>query len=168
MLDRQKALSMERKNIFLGKNKEVFDVELWAILDALDIITKETLNINNKPIQNFGGSQKALKAMQHFFSCKENWVLRGLIYRKAEKLQSHGHSIVFGWISGHSGLIGNEKFDLAAKNRAERGGKETQRWNSLVYIKKNLAQAWSKELTKRNELNMQEEKSAAVAFKSYE
>lgn len=69
------------------------------------------------------------------------------MYCKAEKLQINGHSIVFRWIQDHSGFIGKEKVDLAAKNRAERGGKQVERWSSLAYFKKNLTQAQSKELT---------------------
>lgn len=82
---------------------------------------------NNTPITIFCDSQKALKAIQHSLSCKESRFLRGLIYCKAKKLQSNGHSIVFQWIPSYSGLIGNEKADLASKNWAERGGKQVER-----------------------------------------
>lgn len=91
-------------------------------------------------------------------------IFGGLIYCKAEKLQSNGHSIVFRWIQDHSGFIGNEKVDLAAKNRAERGGKQVERWSSLAYFKKNLTQAQSKVLTKWHELKMQEREVSRHGF----
>ena len=36
---------------------------------------------------------------------------------------------------GHSGLEGNKKADLAAKSRAEKGGRQAERWSSIAYIK---------------------------------
>lgn len=38
------------KSVFLGKNKEILDAELWAVLEALDIARKETLNAKNAPL----------------------------------------------------------------------------------------------------------------------
>ena len=37
----------KEKSVFLGKNKEVLDAELWAISNALDIAAKKTSNNNN-------------------------------------------------------------------------------------------------------------------------
>ena len=48
-------------------------------------------------------------------------------------LQENGHSIGFRWIPGHSGLSGNEEADLAARNRAERGGNQAERWKTLTH-----------------------------------
>lgn len=101
-------------------------------------------------------------------SCKRHRFLRGLINnkgKKKKKLQENGHSIVLRWIPGHSGLIWNGKADLAARNRAERGGHQAERWSSQVYIKKNLNHAWSNELTGWHEI-YKEEKSAVVVFTS--
>lgn len=67
-------------------------------------------------------------------------------------------------IPGYSGLVGNEKADLATRNRAERGGKQVERWSSLAYIKKNMAQARSGELTKWHEMKMQEREVSRRGF----
>lgn len=51
---------MEGQKRFLRKNKEMLDAELWAVLEALDIARKETLNAKNAPITIFCDSQKAI------------------------------------------------------------------------------------------------------------
>ena len=59
---KDKALDRwKEKSIFLGKNKEILDVELWAIWKALEIALRETTNMKNVPVTLFYDSQKALK-----------------------------------------------------------------------------------------------------------
>ena len=41
--------------------------------------------------------------------------------------------------------------DLAARKKAEIGGKQAERWSLLAHIRRNLTEAWSKELTKGHE-----------------
>lgn len=53
------------KSVFLGKNKEIIDAELWAILEALIVATKEIQNTRGAPITVFCDSQKGLIAIQH-------------------------------------------------------------------------------------------------------
>lgn len=84
-------------------------------LDALDIAIQETSIANNTPITIFCDSQKALQAIQHPPSHKENRFLREQIYHKAKKLQNIGHPVVCRWTPGHSGLEGNKRADLMAK-----------------------------------------------------
>ena len=61
--------------------------------------------------------QKALEAIQHSSSYKENRFLKGIIYGIAKTFQENGHPIVLRWVSGYLGLIGNEKANLAVRNR---------------------------------------------------
>ena len=89
-------------------------------------------------------------------SSQRNWFLRGLIYEKAEKLESSGHYIAIRWIPSHSGAVGNENADLAARNKAERGGRQVERWSSLAHIRKKLTEARSQELAKWHEVKTQE------------
>ena len=154
----------KQKSVFLGKNKEILDAELWAISDALVIAIRETSNANNTPITIFCDSQKALQAIQHPPSHKENRFLRGQIYHKAKKLQNIGHPVVCRWTPGHSGLEGNKRADLMAKNRAEKGGKQAECWSSLAYIKEILAQAQSRELAKWHEVKTQEREVSRRGF----
>ena len=65
--------------MFLGKNKESLDAELWAILEALDTAMRETSTANNSLITIFCDSQKALTAIRQPPSQKENQFLRGQI-----------------------------------------------------------------------------------------
>ena len=121
----------KEKSIFLGKNKEILDAELWAIWKALEIALKEITNTRDIPVTVFCDSQKALDAIKRPPSWKENRFLRGMIYLTAKKLQENGNKIVFHWVPGHAGLIGNEKANLAAKIKAERGGRKT---TSIQYL----------------------------------
>ena len=60
------------------------------------------------------------------------------------------------WIPGHSGLIGNEETDQAARKKTERGGRQVELWSSLAHVRKNLTEARSQELAKRHEVKTQE------------
>ena len=80
-----------------------------------------------------------------------NRFLRSIIHQKAGEFRDNGHPTIFCWISSHSGLIGNEKADLAAKNRAEKGGRLTERWSSLAYIRRNVTEMPSKDIAKWHE-----------------
>lgn len=51
----------KEKSMFLGKNKEILDAELWAISEVLDI-AKKTTNMGNMPTTIFCDLQIALKA----------------------------------------------------------------------------------------------------------
>ena len=132
-----------RKN---GKNKEILDAELRAILEAPDIV-KKTANAKNTPVAILCDSQKARRAIALPFTSQEDRFLRGLVYQKTEELQRIGHCITFQWIPGHSGLIGNEKADLSARSRAEKGGKLTERWSSLAYIRRNVIETLTRDLS---------------------
>lgn len=70
---------MERESIFLGRNKEVLDAELWAILSALEIAGDEIFDSSNTPITIFSDSEKALREIQRPASHK-NRFLRERIY----------------------------------------------------------------------------------------
>ena len=146
----------KEKSMFLGKNKEILDAELWAISEALDIALK--IANPRTPITIFSDSQKALRAIALPFTSQENRFLRSLVYQKTEILQRTGHPFIFQWVPGHSGLIGNEKPNLSARNRAERGGKLTERWSSLAYIKRNVCEIRSRELVRWHETETQERK----------
>ena len=134
----------------MGKNKEILDAELWAISEALEIAEK--IANPKMPVTILSDSQKALRAIGLPCTSQENRFLRGHVYQKTEKLQRTGHHIIFRWIPGHSGLIGNEKANLSARNRAERGGKLTERWSSLAYIKRNVYDIRLRDLIKWHEL----------------
>lgn len=162
---REKALDLwKEKGDFLGKNKEILDVEVWAISMALDAALKETLDAKDAPVTIFRDSQKALRVIGNSPSHKENRFLRGCIYGKAEKLERNGHHVTLRWIPSHSRLTGNEKADQVAKRKAERGGKQAERWSSLAHIQRNLKKARSEELTKWHEAKTQERENSRRGY----
>ena len=55
-----KTKEWREKSIFLGKNKEILDIELWAIAESLDITLRETLTVPNTLLTIFCDPQKAL------------------------------------------------------------------------------------------------------------
>ncbi len=57
-----------------------------------------------------------------------------------------------------------KKADLAARKKAEKGGKQAERWSSLAHIKKNLAQVRSTELTKWHETKIEEREVSRRSF----
>lgn len=119
---RGKTLDLwQEKSVFLGKNKEVLDAELLAISDVLDIAAKETLNIKNVLVTIFCDSQEALRVIKHPPLHERNRFLEGFINEKTKRFESNGYHVTTQWIPRYSGLVGNDKANQAAKNRAERG-----------------------------------------------
>jgi len=118
--------SWKGKSEYLGKNKEIVDAELWAISEALDIADKSGIG-SDIPITIFCDSQKALNAIARPPTCQEYRLLRELIYKRTEDFHRNGHHIRLIWVPGHSGILGNEKAHIVARNRAEKGGKLTVR-----------------------------------------
>lgn len=76
----------KEKSLFLGKNKELEDAELWAIFKGLEVAS-QVLNEGNAPVTIFSDSQKALRELQHTNAHNKNRFLKNLINQKANKLQ---------------------------------------------------------------------------------
>ena len=159
-----KSKQWRQKSLFLDKNKEILDTELWAISEALDTAIRKTSTAHNTLLTIFCDSQKALTTIRLPPLQKENRFLRAQIYYKAEKLKTYGHTVVCRWVPGHTGLIGNEKADLAARNKAEKRGRQAERWSSLAHIRENLAKVRSTEITRWHEKSIQEREVAVGSF----
>ena len=110
-------------------------------------IAKNTKFAGNTSVTVFCDSQTALKAIALPPAAQQNRFLRGLIRQKTEDLERTGHRTRFEWVPSHSGLIGNEKADLIARNRAERRGRLIERWSSLSYIRKNITEKQIRDIT---------------------
>jgi len=87
-----------------------------------------------------------------------------LIYDKARELEEKGHLLEIRWTPAHSDLDGNDQAHLAAKNRAEKGGKQNEKWSSLAYIKKNLRNIHSKGLASWHEKKTQEREASRHGY----
>lgn len=114
------------KNIFLGKNKKILDVELQPISEASNV-PKKTAKVGNTLIRIFCDSQKALKALAFPYTSQENQFLRGVVYQKSKDLQRNGYPVTFQWISSYLWLKKNGKANLAAKSKANGGGRVNER-----------------------------------------
>lgn len=107
---------------FLGKKKETVDGELWAIANGLEVARKTTLNSHNTPITIFSDSQEALAKLRQLSSHTSAPYLRSLIYQETSDLESKGHFVTIRWIPSHVGLVGHDKADRSARDKARRGG----------------------------------------------
>lgn len=97
-----------------GKNKEILDAELWAIAIALEAAKKETRGNLRAPITVFKDSREALTTTQQLSPRISSPYLRDLIYQRTLDLKNVGRSVV--------GLVGHDRADQSAKDRARRGG----------------------------------------------
>ena len=125
-------------SLFLGKNKEVLDGKLWAIATALETAKRETRSDLSTLITVFTDSREALATIQRSSSRAGSSYLRSLICQKALELRDNGQLVTLRWILSHVGLVGHDKADQSAKNKAHRGRKPVEEWSSLTHIWKKL------------------------------
>ncbi len=88
------AAKWKERTIFLGRNKEILDAELWAISEALEI-AKKLASPRTRSVTIFSDLQKALGAIALPRTSQENRYLRSLLYEKTEELQQIGHLTTF-------------------------------------------------------------------------
>lgn len=96
-------------------------------LKGLEIATK-ILHERNEPVTIFLRLTESIKSNSTNRFLQQKPVLRNLTYQKAGELQRNGHLV-----AGLTGLTGNEEVDSAAKSRAQRGGKQAERWSSALF-----------------------------------
>lgn len=96
-----------------------------AISKALHIALK--IANHRTSIRIYFVSKRMLGAIILLFISQKNRFIQSQVYYMMEKLQQTGYLITFQWISNHSEILRNEKVDIAAKNRIEKGGKLTKR-----------------------------------------
>lgn len=110
----------ENKSVFIGKNKEIIDAELWAIAIGLEIAGKITLDGRQTPIKIFSESAEALNILGRANPSASPY-LRDTIFQKTSDLTSKGHSVAIRWIPSHAGLAGHDKADQSAKKKLRKG-----------------------------------------------
>ena len=94
---------------------EKWDAELLATSEALDIALK--IANPRTPITICSDSQKALRAiaLTPFYISRESVCAKSSVPKDGKTFSEPGHLIPFQWIPSHSGILGNEKVDAAAK-----------------------------------------------------
>ena len=131
----RKGGNWKEKGIYLGRNKEVFDAEVFAIGQAL-----EELNGReewDKRYTIFSDSQAALSRVQHDRTGPDQALAIRAI-ATAEAIAQRGNTIVVRWTPSHEGITGNERADRMAKRAAEgregEAGQEYLREASLSHL----------------------------------
>ena len=107
------------KGVYLGRNKEVFDAEVFAIGQALEELNGREERDRRYTI--FSDSQAALSRVQHDRT-GPGQTLAVKAIATAEAISQRGNVITLRWTPSHKGITGNERADRTAKNAAE--GKE--------------------------------------------
>lgn len=124
--DKEQLDSWKNSSIFLGMNKEIIDVELWAIAIGLDIARKTTLQSPETAVTIFSDSREALNALGQLSVRNGTPYTRNLIYQNLSDLGRKGKSVTLRWIPGHMGLVGHDKADQIARKKAQKGGKPVE------------------------------------------
>ena len=104
---------------------------------------KRTRNGGPTTVTVFTDSQAAITKILDPKARVGGDAVRSLVYQNAHVIKNAGHTVVLRWVPGHSEIPGNEKADAAAKDIAQKGGKETDHWSSLTYINAELQKARS-------------------------
>ena len=148
----------ESRKVYLGKNKEIFDAELYAIDQALDIalrggrgrgrltspkmreILERTTNVHICT-----DSKAAIGRITHLRPGPGQW-LACRIHRRAQELKDYEIGIHILWVPGHTDIEGNERADRAAKDAAKTGMYVRERFNSLSHTSRLITECkWNQD-----------------------
>ena len=106
----------KREGTYLGRNKEVFDAEVFAIGRALEVLNDRGEESTRYTI--FSDSQAALSRVQHDRTGPgQALAIRAI--NTAKSLVDRGNTITLRWTPSHEGIEGNERADEMAKRAAE-------------------------------------------------
>ena len=97
-----------------GTNKEVFDAEVYAILQAVKLLSER--NEEGQAYTIFSDSQAAVARIQHS-DCGPAQALVGAAIDWSHELRRRGSSITVRWTPVHLGVEGNEHADALASER---------------------------------------------------
>ena len=101
---------------YLGKNKEVFDAEVFAIGRALEILNER--NEENRQYTIFSDAQAATSRVQHD-SMGPGQALAVSAIATAESISDRGITVTIRWAPSHENVEGNEQADRTARRAAE-------------------------------------------------
>jgi ribonuclease HI len=96
----------------MGRNKEVFDAELYAIWVGLKA-AKDSINAwaaGPRAVTIFTDDKEALKRSRNDDPGPGQWLARRILHTEWQ-LRQAGWTTEFRWIPGHRGIEGNEVAD---------------------------------------------------------
>ena len=105
-----------QRGVYLGRNKEVFDAEVFAIRLALQVLDERAERDRSYTI--FSDSQAALSRVQHDRTGPGQTLAIDAI-TTARGITSRGNDICLRWTPSHEGIDGNERADRTARRAAE-------------------------------------------------
>jgi len=122
---------------YLGKKMEVFDAELFAVLQAAKFANKIRVTDPNfnRNIWILTDSQAAWSRLQNT-NAKSGQNITSKFRNIFTHLHSHGIQLRLKWIPSHKGIFGNEQADSAAKNGAQNNDAQTHEFTSFTYLKR--------------------------------
>ena len=101
-----------------GKNKEIFDVEIWGISEVVKVAERSCMRAQQPlKINILCDLQPAINKLR-VMDNKGGQALKAQIYQKTKQLVQQRHKRSICWVSSYCGIKGNEKADLAAKEAA--------------------------------------------------
>ena len=101
----RRRVSWKELGTYLGRNKEVFDAELFAIGQALEEF--EGRKESNREYTIFSDSQAAISRIQHDRTGPgQSLAVRAIA--AASSIATRGNRITIRWTPSHMGITGNE------------------------------------------------------------
>lgn len=134
----KKLNKWQNKQRYLAKNKNLFDVEIWAISDALGLSIKKTRNGNPLIITIFTDSQAAIAKILDPKAGTGGDAIRAPIYKNIHKIKSNSYTRILIWVPNHYMIPGNKNADIIAKHMAQKRGRQTDHASSYTVIKMEL------------------------------
>ncbi|KYN15929.1 RNA-directed DNA polymerase from mobile element jockey [Trachymyrmex cornetzi] len=120
----------------LPSETSVFSAELWAILQAIQLIG----DLNTKKNVIFSDSENALEALSNSTKAHRNYIIY-YIKQAYLNITKQDKEIIFFWVPAHVGIPGNESADAAAKQAAIEGYKPPFKVSYKELLTESTAQA---------------------------
>lgn len=108
----------------MGTNKEVFDAELSAIAEALEVTVRgepgarervaQEVTLPWTKVQMRTDSQAAIACLQHTALESGQWLSR-LVIARAQRLANREKEVDVHWVPGHVGVKGYKRGDRTVK-----------------------------------------------------
>jgi ribonuclease HI len=141
------------RHLFMGRNTEVFDDELYAIWVGLKAAKDSTDSWAAGPraVTIFTDAQAPLKGIRNDDPGPGQWLVRRIL-RTERQLRQAGGTTEFRWIPGHKGIEGNEVADQWAKQAAGASGAEhlpagEESITTLAHVARGITEAkWQQHL----------------------